>query len=40
MMREDSNPWILIVLLGLAGIVAAWAMFIAACYVAKAIWQS
>jgi len=39
-MRKDSNPWILIVLLGLAGIVAAWAMFIAACYVAKAIWQS
>jgi len=39
-MREDSNPWILIVLLGLAGIVAVWAMFIAACYVAKAIWQS
>ena len=39
-MREDSNPWILIVLLGLAGIVAAWAMFIAACYVVKAIWQS
>ena len=39
-MREDSNPWILIVLLGLAGIVAAWGMFIAACYVAKAIWQS